>query len=192
MASAPVREPVVVSPEEDYDLREHFEIIDGKRVELPPMSAYASLIANRLGFKLYQFAQSHALGEAVVETLFHLDLPQDRNRRLDVGFVSFQRWPKGKRQPEEANAWDVVPDLAAEVTSPNDMAEGLLERVEEFFRAGVRLVWVVYPRRRLVYVYESERKINVLGRSDELDGGSVLPGFRIPLTEIFEEELSTP
>jgi hypothetical protein len=63
------------------------------------MSAYASRIAFRLAYKLNEFAQAQALGEAVTETLFKLALPIDRNRRMDVAFVSYQRWPKGQQQP---------------------------------------------------------------------------------------------
>lgn len=165
-----------------------YEIVHGQRVELPPMSAYASRIASRLGGKLNEFAEAHALGEAVVETLFRLSLPDDYNRRPDVALVSYQRWPKDRPLPEDDNAWDVVPDLAVEVVSPTDRAEDLLEKVDEYFRAGVRLVWVLYPRRRLVHVYESLTQIRGLTRTDELDGGTVLPGFRLPLATLFQEE----
>jgi Uma2 family endonuclease len=191
MGSAVASEPVLVPSALDFDLKEHYEIIDGKRVELPPMSAYASVLASRLLGFLSEFARTRGLGQAVMETLFRLPLPMDRNRRLDVAFVSYERWPKGRRQPVKDNAWDVAPDLAAEVVSPNDVFEDLLDRVDEYFRAGVRMIWVVSPQHQLVYVYETDRKIRVLGRSDELDGGSVLPGFRIALTAIFEEEPST-
>jgi Uma2 family endonuclease len=74
------------------------------------------------------------------------------------------------------------------VISPNDTVEDLLERIDEYFRAGVRCVWVVFPRRRVIYVYESEKKMQALTRADELEGGSVLPGFRLPLTALFLEE----
>ncbi len=165
-----------------------YEIVRGQRVELPPMSAYASRIASRLGGKLNEFAEAHSMGEAVVETLFRLPFPEDCNRRPDVALVTAERWPRDRPMPEDDNAWDVVPDLAVEVISPTDRAEDLLEKVEEYFRAGVRLVWVIYPRRRLVYVYQSLTQIQGLTRAEELDGGTVLPGFRLPLAALFQEE----
>jgi Uma2 family endonuclease len=174
------------------EVDEHYEIIDGNRVELPPMSAFASRIAYHLGRQLGNYAEAQDIGDVVGEVLFHLALPVDRNRRPDVAFVSYQRWAKGRPQPEEDNAWDVVPNLVAEVISPNDFAEDLLERIEEFFRAGVELVWVVYPRRRLVHVYESVTHIRVLTRQGELDGGQVLPGFRLPLSSLLPEEPAVP
>jgi Uma2 family endonuclease len=165
-----------------------YEIVAGLRVEIPPMSAYAGKIASRLLTKLNNHAEAHQLGEAVVETLFRLPLTEDRgrNRRPDVAFVSYQRWPTDRPQPEDANAWDVVPDLAVEVVSPHDLAEELLEKVLEYFRADVRLVWVVYPRQRLILVFESPTHVQALSQADTLDGGPVLPGFRLPLASLFD------
>jgi Uma2 family endonuclease len=167
---------------------EHYEIINGQRVELPPMSAYASRLATRLASKINYFAEVHDLGEAAIETLFDLGLPQGRKRRPDVGFVSYQRWSKGKPSRVDDNAWVVIPNLTVEVVSPTDFAQDLLTRIGEYFDTGVQLVWVVYPLHRIVYVYESLTSIRGLARTDVLDGGVVLPGFRLPLTELFKEE----
>lgn len=170
-----------------------FEIVGGQKVEMPPMSSFAVLIATRLVGELYLFMKSHPLGHPVMEDIFHLPLPVDRNRRPDVAFVSYERWSKDRPRNEQENAWGVVPDLAVEVISPHDLAEETMDKIHEYFQAGVRLVWVVYPRHRLVHVYESLTSIHVLTRQDYLDGGAVLPGFRLPLKEIFVEEVpATP
>lgn len=166
---------------------EHYEIVDGRRVELPPMSAFSSWITTRLGTKIAVFAEANNLGQTVIETLLDLDLPDQRNRRPDAAFFSRERWPATFNLSQEDNAWELVPDLAVEVISPTDVAESLIEKVEEYFKAGVRLVWVVYPRQGLVYVYESFTSVRILRRADTLDGGAVLPGFRLPLAELFPE-----
>ncbi|MBY0527496.1 MAG: Uma2 family endonuclease [Gemmataceae bacterium] len=168
-----------------------YEIVNGQRVELPPMSAYASIITSILISKLNSFAELHSLGIAFAEVLLQLR-GLNRNRRPDGAYVSYQRWPKGRPIPEDDNAWDVVPNLAIEVVSPNDPAEDLLEKIEEYFRAGVEQVWVVYPRRRMVHVYDSLTQIRGLTRSDALEGGSVLPGFKLPLASLFQEEATGP
>ena len=67
---------------------DHYEIIDGKRVELPPMSAFASIVASRIVVQINIFALANQRGEAVTETLFRLPLPRSRNRRPDGAFVS--------------------------------------------------------------------------------------------------------
>jgi Uma2 family endonuclease len=85
------------------------------------------------------------------------------------------------------NPWDVVPDLAVEVISPSDLVYDLIQKIAEYFEAGVRLVWVVYPPQRLVYVYESLTRARILTVADELEGGAVLPGFRLPVANLFPE-----
>ena len=94
---------------------------------------------------------------------------------------------QGQPVPLRDNAWDVVPDLAIEVVSPTDFAEDLLTKLDEYFRAGVSLVWVVYPSLRLIHVYESMTRIRVATATDELDGGAVLPGFRVAVAALFPE-----
>lgn len=167
-----------------------YEIIDGQRVELPPMSAYASRVATRLVGWLSGFAEDNDVGEVASETLFRLPLGRLRNRRPDVAFVSYERWPKDRPQPAADNAWDVVPDLAVEVISPNDLADEILQKVAEYFQAGVRLVWVVYPVHRVVYVYESWTRVSIRTSAEELDGGPVLQGLRLSLAKLFPEVTS--
>ena len=165
----------------------HFEMIDGLRVELPPMSSLASWIAAYLHGELHAFLKSHEWGRSIVETLFRLPLPKSRNRRPDVACVSFERWPKDRPVPADDAAWDVVPDVVVEVVSPNDDVDDLLEKIDEYFRADVRLVWVVHPRFALVHVYRSLGDLHALTRKDVLDGGDVLTGFRLQLAELFQD-----
>ncbi len=172
----------------EYDLDNHYEIIGGKRVELPPMSINSGRLASRLARKLGDFAEQHDLGEVNTEVLFDIPLPGVRNRRPDLTFVSYKKWPKNRDAPEEQDAaWDVVPDLAVEVTSPSDKAEELMSKIFDYFESGVRLVWVIYPRQRFVMVYESLTRLRGLTRADDLDGGEVLPNFRLPLAQLFYE-----
>jgi len=162
-----------------------FEIIDGQRVELSPMSILASRVASNLQGHLAHHLFGNPVGEALMETLFRLPLPVDRNRRPDVAFVSAQTIAQAPAQPGSDNAWAVLPELMVEVVSPNDLAEEILERLNEYFAAGTKLVWIVYPTQRLLYVYSSPRQVRILGQADELDGGVVLPGFRIPIASLF-------
>ena len=64
----------------------------------------------------------------------------------------------------------------------------MIVKVNDYFRAGSRLVWVVYPVVRQVYVYASATDIRVLAEEDELDGGEVIAGFRLRLRTLFEDE----
>ncbi len=170
---------------DDDDL---YEVVNGLRIEIPPMSAYAARVATRLATKFNQHAEPEKRGEAIVESLFRLPLTTDkgRNRRPDVAFVSTERWPADRALPIAENAWDVVPDISIEVVSPHDLAEDLLDKIIEYFQAGVRLIWVVYPKQRLVHVYTGPRSIRVIGDGDSFEGGPVLPGLSIPLMALFD------
>ena len=174
----------IAPPRDDEPL---FEIIDGRQVDLPPSSYYAGLMASHLFHKLALFHLRHDIGELVSEVLFHLPLKAERCRRPDVAFVSYKRWPKGKPSKTTDNAWPVVPNLAVEVISPTDGAEEVMEKIGEYFQAGVELVWVVYSSLQLWTVYESLAQSRTLTVADELDGGTLLPSFRLPLGAFFAE-----
>lgn len=162
-----------------------FEIIDGKIVEMPPMSSYAIRIANKLAYEMQTHARANNLGEAIVEQIFNLRLPLDRNRRPDAAFVSHKRWPKDRPMPMEGDVWDVVPDLMIEVVSPNDKAEELQTKMREYFEAGARQVWIIYPRERVAYIHTSRLECQGVSDTGDLTGGDVLPGFLLPLAQLF-------
>jgi Uma2 family endonuclease len=164
-----------------------YEVVNGQRREVPPMGAFEAHIATRLSRFLGNHAWAQRLGNVEVEMTFRLDAATDLQRRPDVSFVSYDRWPRGRPVPR-TSFWDVVPDLAVEVVSPTNTATEILDKIDEFFRAGVRLVWVIYPVKEQIYVYESRTVIRVLTLGDELDGGAVLPGFRLPLATLFHDE----
>jgi Uma2 family endonuclease len=162
-----------------------YEIIDGRYVELPPMSAYSVRLVSILVAYLEMFARTNQLGRAAGEMLFPLSPNEKTRRRPDVAFVSFKKWPKDRPLPH-TDPWPVVPELAVEVVSPSDLAEDLRARVAEYFQVGVLQVWVVYPKQSLVDVYQASGTMHTLTRADDLDGGEMLPGFRLPLTALFE------
>jgi hypothetical protein len=66
-------------------------------------------------------------------------------------------------------------------------AEEVLAKIRQYFQAGCLRVWVVYPVEEQIYVYQSPTQIRVLTRKDDLEGEDFLPGFRLPLGDLFEE-----
>jgi Uma2 family endonuclease len=103
----------------------------------------------------------------------------------DVAFTSWDRLPGGAF-PSDAVP-EIVPDLVVEVLGPSNSAGEMSAKRGDYFSAGVRLVWEVDPRQRTVTVYESPDSSRVLAEADDLDGGSVLPGFAISLRELFAD-----
>src|SRR5688500_6606829 len=100
----PMVEPIPIGDDELY------EVVDGKRIRTPPMGIYAVWLATRMYRYLGVFAETHDLGHGVIEGLFHLPAPINRDRRPDMAFVSYARWPKARSIPLFDNAWNVVPN----------------------------------------------------------------------------------
>ena len=164
-----------------------YEVVDGRRVEHEPLGAPEAVMASDLASAMNQIVRPAKLGRVVGEVLFRLRTEPNLQRRPDAAFVSSARWPIDRKIPR-GNAWDVVPDLAIEVVSPTNTAEEIVTKIREYFEAGVRRVWVFYLHESLVYEYDSPESIRVFERRDILDGGEVIPGFRIALSELFPGE----
>jgi Uma2 family endonuclease len=175
------------APAADPDLL--YEVIDGRIVEKPPMGAFECAFASILIEYLAPFLRDTRVGRLHSEMLFDLGPAVTRRRRPDLAFVSSQRWPRERRVPY-AEAWAMVPDLAIEIISPSNAAEQVVEKLDDYFRAGVRRVWVIYPVQQKVYDHISPTRANILTRDDALDGGEILPGFRLPLADLFTDELA--
>jgi Uma2 family endonuclease len=163
-----------------------YEVVDGHIVELPPMGCYESDIANLLAELLHEHLRKNQVGRAFLELLFRIDAKGKLKRRPDLAFVSAKKWPVGKRVPK-GEAWDMVPDLAVEVVSESNPAQEVIQKVVDYLSAGSRLVWVVYPDLKQVHVYTDLTSARILTEPAELDGGNVVPGFRLSLTELFED-----
>ena len=106
-----------------------------------------------------------------------------RVRIPDVAFVSWGRLPGRRRPPQPLP--DLVPDLAAEVLSAGNTAAEMARKLQEYFTAGVRLVWVIDPPKKTARVYRTPEEFQRVAADGTLDGEEVLPGFRVSLTELF-------
>jgi len=171
----------------DSETAKFYEVVDGHIVENPPMGALESILANYLNALMESFVRSHQLGRLVIETLFLLDPIRGLKRRPDLAFVSTRRWPLKRRIPR-TECWEVVPDLVIEFISETNVADNVLKKIDEYFEAGVSAVWVVYPGSSKVYVYDSPTQVRILRVGDDLDGGTLVPGFRISIAELLHAD----
>lgn len=158
------------------------ELIDGVLVD-KPMGYYESLLAALLIRFLGRFLDEHDLG-FVLGADATLRLAPGLVRLPDVSFVSWSRIPD--RRLPRGPIPDLVPDLAVEVLSEGNTGAEMRRKLDEFFAAGCRLVWYVLPDERSVRVYTSPDAVRVLREGDVLDGGAVLPGFRLAIREWFD------
>jgi Uma2 family endonuclease len=182
MITAAVGQPY--TPEDLLRLGEDklYELVDGQLVE-KHMSSESSWIASRLGRSLDLHTDQQQLGWVWVENTFQCfaDAP-NKVRRPDVAFVRAGRLPDNR--PSRGHE-RVMPDLGVEVVSPNDTAEEVEGRVDEFLRGGVRLFWVIYPQTRTVHVFRTDGSAQRLREGDELKGEDVVPGFSCVVRDLF-------
>ena len=178
---------LAIDPEAEARLPDRYEVVNGEVVEVPPMSGLASEVANRIHKQFGRYEDTSGLGRSRMDMLFRVPIKSDprRIRKPDVAFITFERWPEDRLMPYRGNPVDVVPDVMVEVASPTDDAEDLLSKGYEYLEAGARLVWLVYPRLRVINAYESRTVYRVFAETDHLDGGTVLPNFRAPMAALF-------
>ena len=162
---------------------EHYEVINGRIVELPPMGAAELRLSNLIARDMWQSLLDPRAGEVFIEMLFRLAPDAKRDRRPDLAYVPYARFPD--RLTPFVNAWSVIPALAAEIVSETNTANEIRGKIDDYFKYGVELVWVIYPHQRKVEVYTGLKTVTILDENDTLDGGTVLPNFRLSLATLF-------
>jgi Uma2 family endonuclease len=159
-----------------------FELVDGILVE-KVTGTPESFVAGELFFHLRSFLGKEDLGFALPPDGVLRIMP-DMVRIPDVSFVSWDRCPT-RRVPSQPVA-GLVPDLAAEVLSPGKTPAEMERKLRDYFLSGVRLVWLIDHRKRRVTVYTSPEDSTRLTADHALDGGDVLPGFRLTVRTLFD------
>ncbi|HJT76270.1 MAG TPA: Uma2 family endonuclease [Gemmataceae bacterium] len=161
-----------------------YELVDGQLVELN-VSTWSSYVAGVIFGILREHCLANRLGWILPpETSFQcFQQAPDMVRKPDVAFIQLGRLSV---QQAAAGHCPVVPDLAVEVLSPNDVAYEVDAKVRLYLDAGVGLVWVVNPEQRTVEVHRPTSLGSILREQDELTGEDVVPGFRCRVGEFFE------
>ncbi len=159
------------------------ELVNGVLVE-KPMGYRESILALALGAWLRAFVEKSNLG-LVSGPDGMTELFPGLVRIPDVAFASWGRIPGGVVPSEPIP--ELTPDLAVEILSQSNTPAEMERKRAEYFQAGVRLVWIVDPDARTVEVSTSRGKSALLGASDKLDGGDVLPGFVLRVADFFAE-----
>ncbi|MCA9234730.1 MAG: Uma2 family endonuclease [Planctomycetales bacterium] len=157
------------------------ELVDATLVR-KTMGYYESILATKLASLLSQFAADQNLGVVAGEAGMLRILP-DQVRIPDVSFVSWERLKS--TLPARDAAPSVAPDLAVEIISPGNTREEMDRKLRDYFAAGVRLVWYVYPQTKEIHVFTALEQQTVLGEPDQLTGGEVLPGLTVDLASYF-------
>jgi Uma2 family endonuclease len=159
------------------------ELVDGTLVE-KPVGYYESHLALVLVELLGPFVREHGLGILVGESGMMRVAPK-QVRMPDVAFYSWKQFP-GRVLPR-GSILDHVPDLAVEVLSPTNTKKEMARKRKEYFLGGCKLVWEIDPIKRTVRVYTAPDESKLVREKGTLDGGTVLPGFKLRVAELFEQ-----
>jgi Uma2 family endonuclease len=158
-----------------------YELVNGRLIEKP----ISSLVSNTIGIvsaRLVTFLLPQQRGSAYLKQSFRC-FPQDADlvRRPDVAVVLAER---RAGVPEDGHV-PIAPDMAIEVLPPSDRSCDLSEKVAEYRSAGVKLIWIINPKMRVMRVYRADGTVSELtSDSDTVTGDPVLSGFSMPLRDL--------
>jgi Uma2 family endonuclease len=176
---------ILLTAEEFFEQYSHkegsYELVKGEVVEMAPPGWDHGEIAANIAGELRAFVRQHDLGRVVIETGFWFENQPDIVRIPDVTFLKRDRAPVGSLPGFFMGA----PDLAVEVVSPWDTASQLEVKVHDYLRTGAQRVWVVYPDSHSVVVHRPDGQARRYGQNEAIEDEELLPGFSLPLREIF-------
>jgi len=166
-------------PDDGY----RYELVRGELRKMAPAGHIHGRVAINVTTPLDRHVRDHNLGVVyAAETGFKLASNPDIVRAPDIAFIRRERV---EDVGDLEGYWPGAPDLAVEVISPSDTYTDVQEKVFDWLEAGTRMVILVMPRKRVVTVYRSMTDMIMLTEHDTLDGGDVVPGWKIPVRELF-------
>lgn len=160
-----------------------FELINGE-LEEKAVSLLSSLVATKLNSRVSMFAEKARLGIVMQSNCTYQCFPHDptRIRRPDGSYFRQERVTADLL--EEGHVTE-VPDWVQETTSPGETTWETDDKIEDYLRAGVKMVWEINPELRTVHVYRQDGSVSRLREHEELWGENVIPGFTCPVAELF-------
>ena len=160
------------------------ELIRGVLYETVSVGKVHARIAIQFGGELNRYVRQHRLGQVGgTDGGVLIRRNPDTVREPDIYFVSAERLPL---DDESDGYLEVVPELVVEIVSPSDSPGEVREKTQLWLDHGVQMALEVYPRTRTIEVHRPGAPALTLTGDDALDGGDVLPGFNLPLSEIFD------
>ncbi len=165
--------------------REDLELVRGELVPvMTPAGGEHGALAAFLTVELGTLVRAKHLGRVYLEVGYRLFTNPDTVRGPDISFVSKKREAAAQFRRGFIHG---APDLAVEIVSTDRTIAELTTKAREYLQAGTLLVWVVDPPTRTVQVHQPGQPVRTLSGGDTLEGGDVVPGFTLPLPQLFAE-----
>lgn len=159
-----------------------YELVRGVLVEVCRPNLEHGYIAGKLIYYLNSFMEAHPLGVVTTESGFVIARNPDSVRGPDVAFTSHERL----QHIDETGFVQSAPDLVVEIVSPNDKQSEIDEKIDEYLAGGTKLVWLFYPKNKGGFVIRPDGDPTPFGVNSVLDGEDVLPGFSLPVRDVFK------
>lgn len=157
------------------------ELVRGEIIAMPPPKGKHGICCQRIGRFLGNHVDPSKLGWVTTnDTGVVLERDPDTVRGPDVAF-----WSIGRQPTIPEGYFEVPPDLAVEVLSPDDRRKDVREKIKQYLFYSVPLVWLADPETRTVTVYRGTMRGTELDETEILDGGDVLPGFTCKVSDLF-------
>ncbi len=161
-----------------------YELVNEEVVDIGNSGMEHGNIGTFLGGAIEFHARAQKLG-VTCDSSTAFKMKSGNKRSPDLAFVSKIRLTGIKRLPK--GFFEGAPDLAVEVISPSNTFEELHYKIVEYFENGCRLVWVIHPDEQTVLVYYQSQPDRLLKITDILDSENVIPGFKLPVADLFVE-----
>ncbi len=155
-----------------------YELVEGELITVSPTMPEHNDVRDTLLVAFRNFLAGRELGRVWSEQAFHLF--GDTARIPDISFVRAGRVVDPHQLPEGA------PDLVVEVISPTNTPREIERRISDYFAAGCKRVWLVYPEHREVYIHGLTGVSRRRG-DDLLEDTELLPGFSVKVSSLFEQ-----
>lgn len=161
-----------------------YEIVNGELIDMGNPGALHGNIAIILSSALFAVVNAQKLG-ALFDSSTAFKMSNGNKRSPDISFFAKERLQGMTELP--TGFLEGAPDLVIEILSPGNTVEEIEEKVTEYFDNGARLVWVISPTQHYVLVYRCAQEPDRLLKSvDAFDGEEVIPGFMLPVADLFQ------
>jgi Uma2 family endonuclease len=164
----------------DDDMRH--ELDEGELISMPPTKKLHWIAEQNINHALSMHLEKNRIGRICPSDAgFILSHDPPTMRQPDVTFIRTER---AERTPDNGYV-EGAPDLVVEVFSPSDSVPQLMRKTHQYLTAGALIVWIVYPERGEVHIFESGGSDRILTREDALDAPALLPGFSVAVKDLF-------
>jgi len=163
---------------------QHYELIDGELITMPPTGEEHNDSSLSLLRQFLAYVDATGIGQLYIATQgFVLQRDPDTLLEPDIAIVVSERLRPVEERTGYVPGW---PDFVVEIVSPSGRRGRIERKIRTYLDAGVRLLWLVDPPSRSVTIFRIDGSVEVLGQDDTIDGEDIIPGFQASIREIFQ------